>query len=129
MSGLTKGAAAGDYDTPEQQIPKNAIPHDWETCMTMNDTWGFKKNDTNWKSDATLIHMLIDTASKGGNFLLNVGPTPEGEIPQASIDRLAKMGEWMKTNSESIYGTTAGPLQDLKFGRSTQKGDTIYSTF
>jgi alpha-L-fucosidase len=126
MSGLTKGNAAGDYDTPEQEIPKSALTQDWETCMTMNDTWGFKKNDHNWKSDATLIHMLIDTASKGGNYLLNVGPTPEGEIPEASVERLAKMGDWMKTNSESIYGTTAGPVQDWKGGRTTKKGDVVY---
>ncbi len=126
MSGLTKGHAAGDYDTPEQQIPKSALTQDWETCMTMNDTWGFKKSDTHWKSPETLIRDLIDTASKGGNFLLNVGPTPEGEIPEASIERLAKMGEWMKTNSEAIYGTTAGPVQDWKGGRTTKKGDVVY---
>jgi alpha-L-fucosidase len=126
MSGVTKGHAAGDYDTPEQEIPKSALQQDWETCMTMNDTWGFKKHDNNWKSDQTLIRMLVDTASKGGNFLLNVGPTPEGEIPQASVERLAKMGEWMKTNSESIYGTSAGPVQGWKEGRTTKKGDVVY---
>ena len=126
MSGVTKGKAAGDYGTPEQEIPKGQLQEDWETCMTMNDTWGFKKNDTNWKSDEALIHMLIDTASKGGNFLLNVGPTAEGEIPQASVERLAKIGEWMKTNSESIYGTTAGPVQGWKEGRTTKKGDVLY---
>jgi alpha-L-fucosidase len=126
MSGVTKGNAAGDYGTPELEIPKGQLQEDWETCMTMNDTWGFKKNDNNWKSEQTLIRMLVDTASKGGNFLLNVGPTPEGEIPQASVERLAKMGEWMKTNSESIYGTSAGPVQGWKEGRTTRKGDVVY---
>ena len=80
----------GDFGTPEQQIPATGAPGmDWETCMTMNDTWGFHKNDHNWKSNETLIRMVSDIASKGGNFLLNVGPTAEGEIPPESVERLA----------------------------------------
>src|SRR5688572_405704 len=83
MKGMNKYAgAAGDFGTPEQEVPPTGFPGvDWESCMTMNDTWGFKKNDENWKSEKKLIHTLIETASKGGNFLLNVGPTAEGEIP------------------------------------------------
>ena len=73
--------------------------------MTMNDTWGFKKNDHNWKTTKVLVHNLIDIASKGGNFLLNVGPTSEGLIPEPSVERLHAIGEWLRVNSEAIYRT------------------------
>lgn len=89
--------------------------------MTMNGTWGFKTADHNWKTPTTLIHNLVDIASKGGNYLLNVGPTPEGEIPQPSIDALKEVGAWMKANGESIYGTRASPLPPLTWGRCTKK--------
>ena len=113
----------GDYKTPEQKIPNlsELDGKDWETCMTMNGTWGFKASDHNWKTPTTLIHNLVDIASKGGNYLLNVGPTAEGEIPQPSIDALKAIGEWMKTNGEAIYGTKASPLPPLAWGRCTQK--------
>lgn len=118
-----------DYATPEQNIPANALPNGrlWETCMTMNDTWGYAKNDTNWKSPEDLIRKLIDIASKGGNFLLNVGPTAEGVFPDAINERLTQIGEWMKVNGESIYGTTQSPFRKLPFdGRVTAKGNTLY---
>jgi alpha-L-fucosidase len=113
----------GDYKTPEQKIPNlsELDGKDWETCMTMNGTWGFKTSDHNWKTPTTLIHNLVDIASKGGNYLLNVGPTPEGEIPQPSIDALKIVGIWMKANGESIYGTKASPLPALAWGRCTKK--------
>ncbi len=94
----------GDYRSPEQRIPNEGLDYDWETCMTMNDTWGFKKNDHNWKTTQVLVHNLVDIASKGGNLLLNVGPTSEGLIPEPSVERLLAIGEWMKVNSEAIYG-------------------------
>jgi alpha-L-fucosidase len=118
-----------DHATPEQSIPANAMPNGrlWETCMTMNDTWGYGRNDTNWKSATDLIHKLCDIASKGGNFLLNVGPTNLGEIPEASVERLKHVGEWMKTNSKSIYATTKSPFRRVPFdGRCTVKGDRLY---
>ena len=143
----------GDYDTPEQFIPKaiptkssrmniqgvtppemassQAVPDPsdfrlWETCMTINDTWAYNKNDLKYKSATRLIQALIEVASKGGNFLLNVGPAPEGTIQPEFEERLVEIGKWMKVNGESIYGTTYGPLQSLPFGRSTAKGKTVY---
>lgn len=115
----------GDYKTPEQRIPNlsELDGRDWETCMTMNGTWGFKSYDSNWKSTETLIRNLIDIASKGGNYLLNVGPKADGTFPQESIDRLKQIGAWMKVNGESVYGTTASPLKPLAWGRCTKKSN------
>jgi alpha-L-fucosidase len=120
------GSMVGDYVTPEQVIPPGASNLDWETCMTMNDTWGYASWDHNWKSSADLIRKLIDIASKGGNFLLNVGPTAEGLIPEPSIERLAGIGEWMRTNGEAIYGTTAGPVQGVEGIRTTRKPGRVF---
>jgi len=125
------GKYPGDTDTPEQHIPATGFgDRDWEACMTMNDTWGYKSYDDNWKSVETLIRNLVDIASKGGNYLLNVGPTAEGEIPQLSIERLKQVGEWMTVNSRSIYETTASPFARLTWGRCTKKafinGATLY---
>jgi alpha-L-fucosidase len=123
------GGYKGDSDTPEQHVPATGIKdRDWEVCMTMNHTWGYKDYDDDWKSTEDLLHKLIDITSKGGNFLLNVGPKPDGTIPQASIDRLAGVGDWMELNSESIYGTSASPFRRPWWGRCTKKeldnGDT-----
>ncbi len=96
----------GDLETPEGYIPAQGYPgKDWETCMTMNGSWGYKSDDHAWKSTETLIRNLVDIASKGGNYLLNVGPTAEGIIPEPSVERLKAIGAWMKTNGEAIYGT------------------------
>ncbi len=129
MEGLSRDDSyAGDFGTPEQQIPPTGIPGvDWESCMTMNDTWGYKSTDHNWKSATTLIRNLCDTASKGGNFLLNVGPTSEGLIPAASVERLHAVGLWTQANGEAIYGTHASPFSaPLAWGRATQRGARVY---
>jgi alpha-L-fucosidase len=124
MEGMDQGQnRIGDYGTPEQQIPATGFGPgvDWESCMTMNNHWGYNKDDQHWKSTTTLIRNLVDCASKGGNYLLNIGPTSEGVFPDASIERLAEIGKWMKGNKDSIYGTQASPFEKLAWGRCTQK--------
>lgn len=126
------GEYKGDTKTPEQHIPPRGYPDQmFEVCMTMNDTWGFKKNDHNWKSVTQILQNLSDISSKGGNFLLNVGPTADGVIPPESVERLKSVGQWMKANGEAIYGTEASPFaRRLSWGRVTRKtaGDktTLY---
>lgn len=113
----------GDFKTPEQRIPNlsELDGKDWETCMTMNETWGYKSWAHNWKSKETLVRNLVDIASKGGNFLLNVGPKADGTIPQESIDLLKQMGDWMKVNGEAIYDSKASPFGLFSWGRCTKK--------
>jgi alpha-L-fucosidase len=142
----------GDFSTPEQRIPRGIptrggsvgatnpaddsglsrqvpSPGDfqpWETCMTINDTWAYNRNDRNFKPASELIQTLVEVASRGGNLLLNVGPTPEGTIQPEFQERLLAVGAWLKINGEAIYGTTYGPWQDLPFGRTTARGNIIY---
>ena len=129
MEGLSKDQSySGDFGTPEQQIPPSGLPGvDWESCMTINDTWGYKSTDHNWKTATDLIQKLSDIASKGGNFLLNVGPTSEGEIPPASVERLAEMGKWTRVNGPAIYGTGPSPFsKPLPWGRATTRPGMLY---
>jgi len=100
------GGYKGDTETPEQTIPAQGFPgRDWESCMTINDTWGYKSYDTDFKSTEMLLRNLIDIASKGGNYLLNIGPDSHGIVPQPEVDRLHAMGAWLKANGAAIYGT------------------------
>ena len=89
--------------------------------MTMNNHWGYNKNDRNWKSLTTLIRNLIDCASKGGNYLLNIGPTSEGVFPEPCIERLEEIGKWMKVNHEAIYGTQASPFEKLGWAAARKR--------
>src|ERR1700691_2371583 len=142
----------GDYETAEQFVPtaiptkevvltgidpsvssrlKNTIPRQenfrlWETCMTINNTWAYNKNDHEYKSEQTLIRSLVEVASRGGNFLLNVGPQPDGQIQPEFQQRLRAIGEWLTLNGDSIYGTTYGPVQGVAGLRSTANDKSIY---
>ncbi len=142
----------GDYETAEQFVPEhipvkgvriagvdpavqNRLPSGlprpglfkpWETCMTINDTWAYNKHDHNFKPLKQLIQTLVNVASKGGNLLLDVGPSPEGVIQPEFQERLRGIGKWLAINGESIFGTTYGPLQNLSYGKTTASGKTIY---
>lgn len=103
---------AGDYTTPELTIPAQPPAGDWETCMTMNDNWGWAKDDSNWKTVPQLLKLLVEVASKGGNLLLNVGPMGDGRFPQESLDGLRGMGAWLRTNGSALYGTRGSPFTE-----------------
>jgi alpha-L-fucosidase len=122
------GHGAGDYDSVgDNQISVGLIKQDWESPVTLNDTWGFKKDDHNWKSTTVLIRQMAQIVSRGGNYLLNVGPTAEGIIPQPSVDRLAQVGQWIKNNGEAIYGTGPSPFPyELPWGVMTTKSDKLF---
>ena len=115
----------GDFKTPEQSIPdmpSNGDGTDWETCMTLNDNWGYAAHDVRWKTTEDVLQKLIDITSKGGNYLLNIGPKADGTFPTESINCLKEVGSWMKVNSEAIYGTIPSPfVSQLDWGRATRK--------
>jgi alpha-L-fucosidase len=117
-----------DYGTPEQYIPDGPQSNAFEVCMTLNKHWGYNKNDNEWKDARTIINNISDIASKGGNYLLNVGPTAEGLIPDSSVMILRETGKWMKTNGDAIYNTTGAPPRDnIRFsGKMTQKPGKLY---
>jgi alpha-L-fucosidase len=141
----------GDFETPEQFLPAgipvkgetldfnhresgskpNAVPPPedfrlWETCMTINNTWAYNKNDRAFKSANELIRTLVEVASRGGNFLLNVGPQPDGQIQPEFVERLQAIGKWMDRNGDSIYGTTYGPIQGISAVRTTAKASDVF---
>ncbi|MGN6369076.1 MAG: alpha-L-fucosidase [Phycisphaerae bacterium] len=119
-----------DYVTPEQRIPANGLGKPFEVCMTLTKTnWGYVAKDHSWKSPAEVLQKLVDIASKGGNFLLNVGPMPSGEIPQPAKDILAQVGQWTSANAEALYGTTPSPFPDTPtWGRITTGNNKWYLT-
>lgn len=117
----------GDIETPEQYVPAVGFPgRDWEVCMTMNDHWGYNAFDHWWKRSDDLLRKLVDIVSKGGNFLLNVGPDFEGNIPIVAQNTLHDIGRWLNVNGEAIYGTSKNPFPYLSYGTATRKGQTIY---
>ena len=120
---------AGDYISPEGEVPSTGLPGiDWETCQTMQlpNNWGYSRI-VGFRTYTDLLHQFIDVASKGGNLLLNIGPTGEGAITPQALGCLEKFGAWMKVNGEAIHGTTASPFGVLPFdGRCTRKGNRLY---
>ncbi|MDB4583322.1 alpha-L-fucosidase [Draconibacterium sp.] len=117
----------GDYQNlSDNGMPASGVDEFWETPQTLNETWGFSRFDTRWKSPTEIIHRLAEVVSKGGNYLLNIGPKGDGTIPQASIDVLEEVGNWMEKNNESIYGTSASPLAFHDWGFCTAKESVLY---
>ncbi len=117
----------GDYqDLGDNGMPVGGLQEDWETPQTLNTTWGYSKFDQQWKTPAGVIQRLVEIVSKGGNYLLNIGPMADGTVPAPSVAVLEKVGAWMQKNGESIYGTSACPLEDFPWGRCTVKGRKIY---
>ena len=116
----------GDFRTPEQEVPATGWPGvDWESCITMNRNWGYNSHDHDFKPAARLIGLLVETASKGGNLLLNVGPRADGTFPEESVERLQAIGRWMAVNGSAIYGTTASPFASAPF-RATAQGNRLF---
>jgi alpha-L-fucosidase len=117
---------AGDFDTPEQFVPPQPPARAWETCLTMNDSWGWNPGDTHYKSARALVHTLCEVAGRGGNLLLNVSPTGDGSLPPVQVERLDAISAWMAAYGESIVGTTPGLEPWQFYGPSTRRGQTIY---
>ncbi len=123
----------GDFSTPEQRLPVapvkdeygNLVP--WETCLTLNNSWGYNATDNDWKSPEFIVHSLVNCVSKGGNLLLNVGPDANGNIPEQSVKILKEVGKWMYKNGESIYGCGIPELPKADWGRYTQNGNLLYA--
>ncbi len=118
----------GDYqNTEDNMMPPGGIEEYWETPQTLNHTWGYSKFDTEWKTPAEVVRRLVDIVSKGGNYLLNIGPDGLGRVPQASTDILTRVGQWMQANGESVYGTTASPFRTaIPWGVCTTQGERLY---
>jgi len=119
----------GDFGPPERKVPPEGIAgKDWESCMPMRRHWRWNKYDRSWKKPEDLVRILVDIASKGGNYLLNVGPRPDGELAAGAVERLKYLGDWMEVNAESIHGTTASPFGKVPFGRMTARlgENTLY---
>jgi alpha-L-fucosidase len=117
----------GDYqDMDDNGMPADGLQEYWETPQTLNTTWGYSKFDQQWKTPGDVIHRMVEIVSKGGNYLLNIGPMGDGTIPAPSVATLRKVGEWVRANGESIYGTSASPVREQPWGRSTVQGDKLY---
>lgn len=123
---------AGDFGSPEQMIPAGGVcdykgnPIPWETCMTLNDNWGYSQRDMNYKSPKNVIRMIVECTSKGGNLILNVGPDARGNIPKKSIEILEEVGDWMSLNGESIYGCGIMNYPKPEWGRLTKKDGQVF---
>jgi alpha-L-fucosidase len=117
----------GDFqEMPDKGIPAAAIDDYFQTPQTLNHTWGYSKADTAWKSPETVIQQLIEVVSRGGSFLLNMGPKGSGEIPEETVRIFKEVGAWVNRNAEGIYGTTTNPFGELDWGYCTVKGDKLY---
>jgi alpha-L-fucosidase len=116
----------GDYTTPEQAIPATVPDRRWETCMTMNTSWGYVPADTSYKSSTGIVHTLFEIAGKSGNLLMNVSPRADGSLPPEQVERLEAVGGWMRTHGDSIYGTEAALEPWQFYGPSTKRDDKVF---
>jgi alpha-L-fucosidase len=121
------GMELGDYGVHEGSIPGTHLPRDWKTCATTNGSWGFDRLNHNWVSSTTMIQWLADSASKGGNLLLNVGPDSTGQVPEAIAENLAQVGAWLRANGTSIYGCSTAGMPQPNWGRITGNGSLLMS--
>jgi alpha-L-fucosidase len=117
----------GDYQNMNDNgMPTGGLDEYWETPQTLNGTWGYSKFDQQWKTPANVIQRMVEIVSKGGNYLLNIGPRADGTVPPPSVAVLERVGAWMRANGESIYGTTACPVGQFPWGRCTVNGERVY---
>ena len=116
----------GDFSTPEQEIRATKAGRAWESCMTMNDSWGYQRADDNWKSAKTLVRNVVECAQGGGNYLLNIGPKGDGSIPVESVQRLTEVGRWMDKHGTTIYETERSQVDNSVMAGFTRKGNTLY---
>ncbi len=117
---------SGDFSTPEQKIVAETSGRAWESCITLNDSWGYQRADDNWKSSKTIIRNLISCARDGGNYLLNIGPRGDGSIPEESVRVLTEVGRWMDTNGEAIYKSEICEPRRSNYASFTRIGNTLY---
>jgi alpha-L-fucosidase len=117
---------AGDFSTPEQRIVAETNGRPWESCMTLNDSWGYQRADDNWKSARTIVRNLITCARDGGNYLLNIGPRPDGSVPEASVEVLTEVGRWMETSGDTIYKSDLCQPRRANYASFTRTGNTLY---
>jgi len=116
----------GDFATPEQKIVASKDGRAWESCMTLNDSWGYQRADDNWKSSRTVIRNLISCVRDGGNYLLNIGPKPDGSVPEESVRVLTEVGKWMDTNGHTILDSDLCQVRRSNYASFTRKGNTLY---
>jgi alpha-L-fucosidase len=116
----------GDFSTPEQRIVAETNGRAWESCMTLNDSWGYQRADDNWKSAKTIVRNLITCARDGGNYLLNIGPRPDGSVPEESVEVLAEVGRWMETNGDTIYKSGLCQPRRSNYASFSRTGNTLF---
>jgi len=116
----------GDFCTPEQEIVKDPNGRAWESCMTLNDSWGFQRADDSWKSPKQVVRNIIECASQGGNYLLNIGPHADGSIPDESVRIFQEVGQWMQRNGETIYASEICQVRSSDYATFTRKGNTLF---
>lgn len=125
---VARGFGIGDFECPEQEVPDKPLNRLWETCRTMNNSWGYNATDTNFKTPEILIREMVKTVSRDGNYLLNIGPKGDGTVPEQSVNVLKALGEWMTTFGESIYGSTRSPYKNEPlWGFYTKKPGKLFA--